>query len=231
MGWPGNIFQGCRLCSQHLPSGPEGSAVAVNVRAPLPSPGPSQLSDSSSRRKPKATSARPTTMLSMSVQPYQTIRFAAKVSPVILGADMRRREFLGVLGSAAAWPMAGRAQTPGRSYRIGYLTGASRRQATLLVALLDELRLAGFIERHNLTVLDGGFGVMNNEAPAAIAALVSRRLSRLPPTRSSPRVLCWQRPHRQRQRRFRLLQCQKTWSRKVWCRHSRVRTAIPRALA
>jgi putative ABC transport system substrate-binding protein len=111
-------------------------------------------------------------MLSMSVQPYQNIRFAAKVSPVILGADMRRREFLGVLGSAAAWPMAGRAQTPGRTYRIGYLTGASRRQATLLVALLDELRLAGFIEGQNLTVLDGGFGVMNNEAPAAIAALV-----------------------------------------------------------
>ena len=90
----------------------------------------------------------------------------------ILGADMRRREFLCVLGSAAAWPMAGRAQTPGRTYRIGYLTGALRRQATLFVALLDELRLAGFIEGQNLTVLDGGFGLMNNEAPAAVTALV-----------------------------------------------------------
>jgi hypothetical protein len=36
---------------QQLPSGHEGGAVAVNVRARLPSPGPSQLSDSSSRRK------------------------------------------------------------------------------------------------------------------------------------------------------------------------------------
>jgi hypothetical protein len=43
--------------SQHLPSGQEGGAVAVNVRARLPSPVPSQLSDSSSRRKPHRAGA------------------------------------------------------------------------------------------------------------------------------------------------------------------------------
>jgi hypothetical protein len=47
----GTFFPECRFCSQHLPSGQEGGAVAVNVRARLPSPGPSQLSDSSSRRR------------------------------------------------------------------------------------------------------------------------------------------------------------------------------------
>jgi putative ABC transport system substrate-binding protein len=111
-------------------------------------------------------------MLSMSVLSIKIFVLLPRCCLQILGADMQRREFLGVLGSAAAWPMAARAQTPGRTYRIGYLTGASRRQATLFVALLDELRLAGFIEGQNLTVLDGGFGVMNNEAPAAVTALV-----------------------------------------------------------
>jgi putative tryptophan/tyrosine transport system substrate-binding protein len=84
---------------------------------------------------------------------------------------MRRREFLGVLAGAAALPVAARAQMPGRTYRIGFLTGTSRQTSEFLV-LLDELRLAGFIEGQNLTVLDGGFGVTENQVAAAATALV-----------------------------------------------------------
>src|SRR6266516_1352990 len=39
---------------------------------------------------------------------------------------MRRREFLGVLGGAAAWPLAARAQQPRKVWRIGFIAGASR---------------------------------------------------------------------------------------------------------
>lgn len=38
--------------------------------------------------------------------------------------------------------------------------------------MLDELRLAGFIEGQNLTILDGGFGVTGNQVAAAATALV-----------------------------------------------------------
>jgi putative tryptophan/tyrosine transport system substrate-binding protein len=85
---------------------------------------------------------------------------------------MRRRDFIGFLsGAAAAWPVRAAAQTPGRTYRIGFLTALSRHTPNV-AALLDELRLAGFIEGQNLTVLDDGFGVGDNALAAAAAALV-----------------------------------------------------------
>src|SRR5260221_12527630 len=84
---------------------------------------------------------------------------------------MERRKFIAILGGSAIWPETARAQTPGRTYRIGYLTFSSSRQSSFY-ALLDELRLAGFIEGQNLTVLDDGFGIVENELAAAAAALV-----------------------------------------------------------
>jgi hypothetical protein len=69
-----------------------------------------------------------------------------------------------LLAAPAVW-----AQTPGRSYRIGFLTGSPRGLPTFNV-LLDELRLAGFIEGQNLTVLDDGFNVPDNEVAAHTAA-------------------------------------------------------------
>src|SRR5437764_8106786 len=85
---------------------------------------------------------------------------------------MRRREFITLLGgAAAAWPLATQAQDPGRTYRLGFLN-PSPRQASPMLALFDELRLNGFIEGQNLLVLPGGFEVGNDNLPELAAVLV-----------------------------------------------------------
>jgi putative ABC transport system substrate-binding protein len=68
---------------------------------------------------------------------------------------MRRRDFVALLGgAAAAWPIAVRAQQPGRIYRIGLLVGAldSPVMAPGYPAFREELRKRGFNEGQNLIV-------------------------------------------------------------------------------
>ena len=64
---------------------------------------------------------------------------------------MRRRKFITLLGGAAAWPFAARAQEARRTYHLGVLT-VSPRNAPYIVAMFDELGRLGFIEGQNLTV-------------------------------------------------------------------------------
>ena len=72
---------------------------------------------------------------------------------------MKRREFITLLGgAAAAWPLGARAQENSRAYRLGILL-PSARSSTAVEAFFDELRLNGLVEGKNLVVIPGGFGV------------------------------------------------------------------------
>src|SRR6478609_6339220 len=71
------------------------------------------------------------------------------------GADMRRRDFITLLGgAAAAWPLAARAQQPaGRVYRIGYQSIALREQTLHLTkAFEDGLRSLGYRVGENVAI-------------------------------------------------------------------------------
>jgi putative ABC transport system substrate-binding protein len=65
---------------------------------------------------------------------------------------MRRREFITLLGGAAAgWPLAVGAQDAGRKYRLAVLS-PNPRDAPQNAAMFEELRQFGFIEGQNLTI-------------------------------------------------------------------------------
>jgi putative tryptophan/tyrosine transport system substrate-binding protein len=61
-----------------------------------------------------------------------------------LGEAVKRREFITLIGrSAAAWPLAARAQEQARSYRVAYLALAGDQDAVLVKQRLDELGYSG----------------------------------------------------------------------------------------
>src|SRR5215216_3025684 len=68
---------------------------------------------------------------------------------------MRRREFIALLGGAAAWPLTARAQQPAKLVRLGFLSSASVSSPVYkrnLEALRAGLRDFGYIEGQNLVI-------------------------------------------------------------------------------
>jgi hypothetical protein len=89
---------------------------------------------------------------------------------------VNKRDFITLLGGAAAsWPLAARAQEPGRIYRLGCLHG-SPRDAPHHVAFFDALRRLGFIEGQNLAADGRGYGLHVEQFEQHAAELVKAQV-------------------------------------------------------
>ena len=84
---------------------------------------------------------------------------------------MRRREFISLIGgAAAAWPLTARAQEPGRVYRVALVLPVGRDEPAGL-AFLDELRIQGFAEDKNLVII-GGSPTSNEQIATVVPAIL-----------------------------------------------------------
>ena len=92
-----------------------------------------------------------------------------------VGCCMKRREFMSLLGGAAAWPLAAHAQQPLPG--IGFLHQGSAEPLSLTNAFRKGLRELGFIEGQNVMIEDRAADGHYDRSPTLAAELVADRVA------------------------------------------------------
>ena len=108
-------------------------------------------------------------------EPYQSTHLSRyNAGSLRLGADMRRREFISLLGgTAVAWPLSARAQQPAMPV-VGFLSNVSP-DGNRVRAFREGLKEVGFVEGENVAVEYRWADNQVERLPALATDMVRRR--------------------------------------------------------
>jgi putative ABC transport system substrate-binding protein len=102
---------------------------------------------------------------------------------------MKRREFITLLGGAAAWPLAGRAQQPAMPVVAFINVGSPETRRDRIAAFRKGLSETGYTEGQNVSVeyhwLEGDY----SRLPAVLDDVIQRRVGVIAIPGSGPAVL------------------------------------------
>src|SRR5262245_53114772 len=103
--------------------------------------------------------------------------------------QLQRRKFITLLGGAAAWPIAARAQQPEAVSVVGFLSSASPEPFEQFVAALRRgLNQSGYIEGRNLAIEFRWAENHYERLPAMAADLVRRQVAVIVASGANPPI-------------------------------------------
>src|SRR5262245_44797703 len=89
---------------------------------------------------------------------------------------MKRREFITLLGGAAAWPLAARAQQAGKTPRVGYIRAGTPRNDPFREEFVRGMRDLGYVEGRNVAYEFRHYGDDVESIPSLIGELLRAKV-------------------------------------------------------
>jgi putative ABC transport system substrate-binding protein len=89
---------------------------------------------------------------------------------------MKRREFITLVGGAAAWPLAARAQQPGKTPRVGYIRAGTPNTDLVREEFVRGMRELGYVEGRNIAYEFRYYGDDLESIPALIHNLLNAKV-------------------------------------------------------
>ena len=87
-----------------------------------------------------------------------------------------RRKFLATLGGAAAWPVAARAQQPGKTPRVGYIRAGTLDNDPFREEFVRGMRDLGYVEGRNIVYEFRHYGDDLESIPSLISDLLRAKV-------------------------------------------------------